>query len=132
MIIVRLQHENVATRWTCCVCGGQTDKHDIYAVAFRDTGEELGHVCEQCEEAGPEALRQRALEWARKLRAEADSQEKLAKELAGTTLPTAADRRAADKQLYRFFSGQIDELPLPGVHTPLEVNGKSVPVILQK
>lgn len=139
MIVVRLQAECYATNWNCCICDGATDKRCVYAVAFRDTGEELGHVCEECIEAGPGALRQRAIEKVESLRAaavqvaaKAEAQRQLADELAGSIVPSMADWKDAEKLFDKFYVGEAKEMPLPTVHTPLNVNGKSVPVILQK
>lgn len=58
---MRIQFEpcNVATRWPCCVCGGHTEKHSVYAMAKNDDGSEWGFVCEQCIGAGADGMKER-------------------------------------------------------------------------
>lgn len=48
-IEIKFEPINLATRWPCRFCGGHTDKHIVYAVAYLD-GEYLSEVCEICME----------------------------------------------------------------------------------
>lgn len=123
-LIIRLQCENTATRWPCCVCGGHTEKHDVYAVAFREDGQELGHVCEGCIASGREGMRQAAHDRCDAL---------MVGKLRFAIVPTTADWDVANKKFGAFFAGKTDDCDLPDVHTPLVLpDGREVPVILRK
>ena len=141
MIAVRLQHECVVTNWACCICGGPCQSGPVYPFAHHDTGEEIGHICERCLEATPEVRTQRAVEttqreldYATAVLAAADKSMALARSWADVKMPTVGDLNAAGERLLKHRYGEIgdDELSLPSNHTPLEVNGKTVPVIQQK
>ncbi len=99
MIVVRLQVESVATRFPCCICGGTTEKHKVYPIAFREDGTELGFVCDGCMAAGSEKLTLRAFDRAEPWLNRADEYRQRAEDLVGTVLPTMNEWEAAEKRL---------------------------------
>jgi hypothetical protein len=80
--MIRWERNSVFTRFPCVLCDGGTQKQNPLAVAYAaghvpltadPTGEEVGMVCHQCVEAGPEAV-------AGRLEAEAERLEDMATE----------------------------------------------------
>lgn len=139
-MIIRLQTETFRTHHPCCVCGDQTDKPDVCAMAFQDDGTEVGHVCENCIKAGPDEMKQRSLKAAEHVRtvripnliATADWHEKVAGTIDDTAVPTMTEWSEAQKKFDAFFLGETDDLDLPTVHTPIVLpDGREVPVILR-
>ena len=132
-MIIRLQTENVATHWSCCICGGSTATHMVYAVAFRDDGREIGHVCDDCVRGGREHMLEQLAENVAGLRAAADATERLAGELEAVAIPSFADWEAAEDRFAQFVMDTIseEEMNLPDVHSPLTLpDGSTVPVVL--
>ena len=131
-MIIRLQQEPVATRWPCVVCGGRTEKHDVYAVLFGDDGTEEGHVCEECIKAGPVEMKRRAGKAVDHASNVAACHLHVAENILGTAVPTMTEWSEAQKKCDAFFLGEIDDLDLPSVHTPIVLpDGSEVPVMFR-
>jgi len=61
-------------RWPCVVCGGETDRQDILAVAYagsQSRENEIGMVCDPCVDAGAAAVAARLTQWAERLESQA-------------------------------------------------------------
>ena len=118
-MIIRLQQENMAIRWRCCVCGGATEKDHVYAVAFHDDGREIGHVCEECIEAGPAKMQQRASAEVERMGTSAKLLEEMAHTLDGVAVPTMREWAEARAKFDACMAGETDTCDLPDVRTPL-------------
>ncbi len=65
---------NVLIRWPCVVCGGETGKQDILAVAYAGSESyenEIGMVCDECVNGGPAEAVARLTQHAERLEARA-------------------------------------------------------------
>lgn len=97
---VRLDGNNLSTRWTCCVCGGDFQLAEASAILYSDDGEPIGDICPQCLGAGAAGAAERARAFAEKLRGRiqevrelARQQDEIAERLATGAL--SLPRRAA-------------------------------------
>jgi hypothetical protein len=97
--VVVFESNHTLVRWQCVICGGETTKNDVQAVAYHLTGGErhqVGMVCDPCAFASgrvADILREKAAE----LREEADRAERGA--AATWDLPTDADWRRVSHEV---------------------------------
>jgi len=82
---IRIERSGGYVRRPCFVCGGETDKSDVFATC------EVGVVCEECLEAGSEAVAARLTHRAEHLEEAASELRRLA--LEDWTMPTLAALR---------------------------------------
>jgi hypothetical protein len=72
--IVAWTLNNVLIRWPCVVCGGETEKQDVLAIAYagsQSDENEIGMVCDQCVDGGASAVAARLTQHAEHLEAQA-------------------------------------------------------------
>jgi len=72
--IVAWTRNNVLIKWPCVVCGGETGRQEILAIAYAGSQSyenEIGMVCDQCVDAGAAAVAARFTHEAEHLEAQA-------------------------------------------------------------
>jgi hypothetical protein len=65
---IEFRPNNLYSESRCVLCGEWFKDDDIYAVALAQEGDDLGDVCEECVQAGPEGIVARMRDQASRLR----------------------------------------------------------------
>ena len=108
-IVFRL--ENGVTRWPCCICHGPVEQRPIYAIVEKFGGPPGDYVCEGCIAAGPEGMKKRAIEAAKRWVRDASDFLAWARTFQGEGIdcPTLEDWETAEAEYAREREREMEE-----------------------
>ena len=132
--IVAWTFNNVLIRWPCVLCGGETGRQEILAIAYagsQSDEHEIGMVCDECMDAGPAQAVARLTQHAEHLEAQASDARR---EAAGSwQFPAEEQTRYLHRQDWEghdpnpSFLFDTSELVTPGDLMPADFLGDGNP-----
>jgi hypothetical protein len=132
--IVAWTFNDVLVRWPCVLCGGETGRQEILAIAYagsQSDANEIGMVCDECMDAGPAQAVARLTKQAEHLEARASEARREA--TASWQFPSEEQTRYLHRQDWEghdpnpLFLFDTSELETPGDLMPADFLGDGNP-----